>query len=156
MFAIGSSSTLPAAKRKWRTRSGMILIGEDRDYVVRARVTALLLRNSITNEYTTKNHKSRRVPLSQELVKLLRKRQKASGSVWLFPNDDGQPEGHFLRKFKKIARTAGLNCGRCISTRVVGQYENKKAVTSSCADNPEGCAKHYLHRLRKTRATFLA
>lgn len=122
------------------------------EYIVRTKTWTA--PNGVSKSFTTKNHKSRRVPLSQELVKLLRNRQKESKSVWLFPNGDTQPEGHFLRKFKKIAHAAGLNCGRCTSTRVVGQYENKKTVTSSCADNPEGCEKHYLHRLRKTRATF--
>jgi integrase len=122
------------------------------EYIVRTKTWTA--PNGTAKEFTTKNHKSRRVPLSQALVKLLRSRQKTSKSIWIFANGDGQPEGHFLRKFKKLAHTAGLNCGRCIGTRVVGQYENKKSVTSNCADNAEGCEKHYLHRLRKTRATF--
>jgi integrase len=122
------------------------------EYIVRTKTWTA--PNGASKSFTTKNHKSRRVPLSQELVKLLRKREKESGSVWIFPNGDGQPEGHFLRKFKKIAHTAGLNCGRCTTIRVIGQYENKKKVASSCADDPQGCEKHYLHRLRKTRATF--
>jgi integrase len=122
------------------------------EYIVRTKKWTA--PNGASKSFTTKNHKSRRVPLSQELVKLLRKRQKESGTIWIFANGDGQPEGHFLRKFKKVAHAAGLNCGRCTTTRIIGQYENRHTVTSSCADNPEGCEKHYLHRLRKTRATF--
>jgi integrase len=95
--------------------------------------------NGLTKSFTTKNHKARHVPLTRELADMLRKRQKTSDSVWLFPNEEGQPEGHFLRKFKKVAYRADLNCNRC---------------EPSCKDNPEGCEKHYLHRLRKTRATF--
>jgi integrase/recombinase XerD len=95
--------------------------------------------NRLTKSFTTKNHKTRRVPLTRELVDMLRTRQMASSSVWIFPNEEGQPEGHFLRKFKKAAYRAGLNCGHC---------------EPSCRGNPEGCEKHYLHRLRKTRATF--
>jgi integrase len=111
--------------------------------------------NGLTKSFTTKNHKSRRVPLTRELVGLLRERHKKDPSgVWIFSNEGGTPEGHFLRKFKKIAFRSGLNCGRCSKTLVKGQYENKKTVEVSCKTDAEACEKHYLHRLRKTRATF--
>jgi integrase/recombinase XerD len=71
----------------------------------------------------------------------------------VFPNEQDDPEGHFLRKFKKIAFKAGLNCGECRTTRNEGRYE-KTAVDKCCKDYSEGCEKHYLHRLRKTCATF--
>jgi integrase len=104
--------------------------------------------------FTTKNHKKRDVQINQELVDLLTAHKKTvNGSEWIFPNRDGKPDGHFLRKFKKICFRAGLNCGKCISIRSEGRY-TKTAVEKSCKDYSEGCEKHYLHRLRKTRATF--
>jgi integrase/recombinase XerD len=94
--------------------------------------------SGLVRKFTPKSHQSRRVPLTQELIEMLRARQKKSSSVWIFPNEEDQPEGHFLRKFKKIAYRAGLNCGQC---------------SEGCKDDSEGCEKHYLHRLRSTRIT---
>lgn len=104
--------------------------------------------------FTTKNHTKRDVQINQELVDLLTVQKKAvKGSEWIFPNRDGKPNGHFLRRFKKACFRAGLNCGKCSCTRSEGRYE-KAQVEKSCKDYSEGCEKHYLHRLRKTRATF--
>lgn len=122
------------------------------EYVVRGKTWKAV--NGLTKSFTTKNHKSRRVPLTRELLDMLKKRSDKAEGVWIFSNEDGQPEGHFLRKFKKLAFRAGLNCGRCTSTRMMGAYDNKKAAEVSCKTSPEACEKHYLHRLRKTRATF--
>jgi hypothetical protein len=33
---------------------------------------------------------------------LLQERRKTSTSKWVFPNEQGDPEGHFLRKLKRI------------------------------------------------------
>jgi integrase len=104
--------------------------------------------------FTTKNHKKRDVQINQEVVDLLQAHWKTvNESTWIFPNRDGRPDGHFLRKFKKICFAAGLNCGNCKTTRMEGRY-NKQEVEKCCATYSEGCEKHYLHRLRKTRATF--
>jgi integrase len=104
--------------------------------------------------FTTKNHKKRDVQINQELVDLLQAHRKTvNDSGWIFPNRDGKPDGHFLRKFKKICFAAGLNCGKCKTTRLEGRYK-KQEVEKCCATYSEGCEKHYLHRLRKTRATF--
>ena len=108
--------------------------------------------------FTTKNHKKRDVQINQELVDLLAAHKKRvekefPGCEWIFPNRDGQPEGHFLRKFKKVCFKASLNCGKCKTTRTEGRY-TKAEVEKCCKDYSEGCEKHYLHRLRKTRATF--
>jgi hypothetical protein len=32
---------------------------------------------------------------------------------WVSPSKHGLPDGHFLRKLKKVALRAGLNCGHC-------------------------------------------
>lgn len=67
-------------------------------------------------------------------------------------NEDGRPEGHFLRHFKAIAKKAGLNCGLCHTTIMDGKFHLRKPVDVTCATRPV-CEKHYLHRLRKTAAT---
>ncbi len=103
--------------------------------------------------FVPKNHEERTVRLTTELAELLRKRKRnAPNDRWLFVNEEGLPEGHFLRKFKAVAKRAGLNCGRCKTTITDGKYENKKRVEVTCEARPV-CEKHYLHRLRKTRAT---
>jgi len=108
--------------------------------------------------FVPKNHEERFAPLSQELCKLLEKRRdsKDANPRWVFPNQDGNPDGHFLRKFKSIAKKGKLNCGRCKTTikqaRYRGQLPETGSVEVSCATGPY-CNKHYLHRLRKTAAT---
>ena len=63
--------------------------------------------------FLPKNHEERQVPLTTELGSLLADHQKyAVSDRWVFTNEDGKPEGHFLRKFKSIAHRAGLNSAR--------------------------------------------
>jgi integrase len=127
--------------------------------------------------FALKSHESRSVPMPASLVQALKERKKhAPHQRWLFVNEDGKPEGHFLRKFKAVAYRAGLNCGHCKSetTQMNGKqrreafntkfgnglenwdehfgktYKLKRTVT--CADAPV-CQHWYLHRLRKTAAT---
>lgn len=103
--------------------------------------------------FVPKNHEERNAPLSTELCELLEKRRKATGANdrWVFQNADGNPDGHFLRKFKLVAKKAGLNCGRCKTKMNTGRYE-KTATDITCKTHPV-CDRHYLHRLRKTAAT---
>jgi integrase len=124
---------------------------KDGKYTVRAKT--FKASNGSTGKFTPKTHETRTIPLTRELVRMLAERQKTSNRKWIFPNEAGDPEGHFLRKFKKIAFKAGLNCGECFTSRNKGRYE-KTAVEKCCKDYSEGCEKHYLHRLRKTCATF--
>ncbi|MGD0906923.1 MAG: tyrosine-type recombinase/integrase [Candidatus Acidiferrales bacterium] len=102
--------------------------------------------------FTPKSHESRTVPMPKSLVTLLKNRHsKAPHDRWIFVNRDGRPDGHFLRKLKRIAKRAGLNCGQCKTKITVGRYE-KKQVEVSCKDQPV-CSHFYLHRFRKTCAT---
>ena len=103
--------------------------------------------------FVPKNHEQRWIPLTTELFELLKDRKaEAKHRRWIFVNENGDPEGHFLRKFKAIAKRAGLNCGHCKTTIKEGKYHLRKATEVSCATRPV-CEKHYLHRLRKTCAT---
>ncbi len=108
--------------------------------------------NGLPRKFAPKSHQSRSIPLPTEMWEMLEARRKTSKSIWVFPNVEDQPEGHFLRKFKRIAFKAGLNCGQCDAEGVADQAKGKPGTT--CASNQDACAKHYLHRLRKTRATM--
>jgi hypothetical protein len=64
-----------------------------------------------------------------------RKTETTDGSHrWIFTNENGDPEGHFLRKFKVIAKRAGLNCGQCETEMAEGKCHERKKVKVSCAD----------------------
>ena len=103
--------------------------------------------------FMPKNHEERSVPLTTELGSVLAEHKKHSTSErWVFTNEDGKPEGHFLRKFKAIAKRAGLNCGQCKVAIREGRYDNRHKVEVTCETRPV-CEEHYLHRLRKTAAT---
>jgi integrase len=103
--------------------------------------------------FTPKSHESRTVPLPDSLVALLRIRQKkAQHDRWIFVNEEGRPDNHFLRKLKRISLRAGLNCGQCQTTITTGKHDKKKRVEVSCKNQPV-CEHIYLHRFRKTCAT---
>src|SRR5260370_21571794 len=72
--------------------------------------------------FVPKNHEERWIPLTTELFELLKARKAKSKSRWIFVNKDGQPEGHFLRRFKAIAKEAGVKCGRC--TPILPERQN--------------------------------
>jgi integrase/recombinase XerD len=104
-------------------------------------------------DFLPKNHEERQVPLTTELGSLLADHKKhAVSDRWVFTNEDRKPEGHFLRKFKAIAKRAGLNCGQCKVAIGEGRYDNRHQVQVTCETRPV-CNEHYLHRLRKTAAT---
>jgi integrase/recombinase XerD len=103
--------------------------------------------------FTPKSHESRTVPLPDSLIALLKaRRKKAAHDRWIFVNEEGRPDNHFLRKLKRIALRAGLDCGQCKTTMTTGKYDRKKTVEVSCKDQPV-CQHIYLHRLRKTCAS---
>ena len=103
--------------------------------------------------FTPKSHESRTIPLPASLVEALKARRKKYPSTrWIFLSKEGKPDNHLLRKLKKIALRAGLNCGQCRTKVTVGKYDHKKEVEVSCATHPV-CEHFYLHRFRETCAT---
>ena len=103
--------------------------------------------------FTPKSHESRTVPLPASLVEALRARRKKNPQArWVFVNQEGRPDNHFLRKLKRIALHAGLNCGQCRTTITMGKYDHKKLSEVTCRTHPV-CEHIYLHRFRKTCAT---
>jgi integrase len=103
-------------------------------------------------EFVPKNHEVRVTPLTTEVCEMLKARKARMKGRLIFTAEGGKPEGHFLRKFKAIAKRAGLNCGACRTTIRVGKHHLRKDVEVTCETHPV-CEKHYLHRLRKTAAT---
>jgi integrase/recombinase XerD len=94
---------------------------------------------------STKNRKSRSVPLPDSMIAILKDHQKEYGdSLYVFPNQSGGMEGHWLRRLQKLALRAGLNCGRC---KDVGEGGEK-----NCKEHAV-CQEWGLHRFRKTFAT---
>ena len=104
--------------------------------------------------FTPKSHESRTVPLPASLVDALKARRKQSPHErWIFVNEEGRPDNHFLRKLKRIALRAGLNCGQCRTVVSKGKYAtDKKQVEVTCKTDAV-CEHIYLHRFRKTCAT---
>ena len=111
------------------------------------------VRKKLDVGFTPKSHESRTVPLPKILLKLLKERHKtAADGRWVFVNDDGRPDNHFLRKLKRIAKRAGLNCRHCKTTLTKGKYDKARRVEVTCATDPV-CQHFILHRFRKTCAT---
>jgi integrase/recombinase XerD len=103
--------------------------------------------------FTPKNHEKRTVPMPASLVNLLKERKKtAPHARWIFVNRDGRPDGHFLKKLKRIALESGLNCGDCLTIVNKGRYDGKRPVQVTCKTDPV-CRHIFLHRLRKTCAS---
>lgn len=104
-------------------------------------------------DFVPKNHEERTIPLTSKLAALLETRKKnAPHKRWIFVSENGEPDGHMLRKFKAIAKAAGLNCGECETELTEWHMGSSKKVEASCLTRPV-CKEHYLHRLRKTCAT---
>ncbi len=107
-------------------------------------------RDGKPKTFTVKTHETRYIPLTREVLDMLKARKadkkNPAHSRWIFPNQNGDPDGHHLRKFKKLVFEAGLNCGLC--------HKEEWDKEETCATQSEGCEQHYLHRLRKTCATF--
>ena len=62
--------------------------------------------------------------------------RKAPYERWLFINEVGHPDNHFLRKLKHMAKRAGLNCGQRRAVLTEGQYDKRKKIELSCLDRP--------------------
>jgi len=127
-------------------------------YYVRGKSYTTSGRNAGDKTWTVKTHESRKVPLTNELLLMIKERaKKKSDSKWIFPNAMGNPENDngFIRRLKRVAKKAGLVCGQCRSElKKSDRYGlNPRYEEVSCAKDCQLCDKHYLHRFRKTRAT---
>jgi integrase len=93
-------------------------------------------------DFATKNRRGRHVPLSDELLEMLKAWiETHPDSTLLFPSAKGRVEGHFLRILQEVAHRAGLVCGNCANGK------------KTCKDGSLGCREFGLHKWRKTAAT---
>ena len=125
----------------FREKEVACLTYRDLDFVNKTAV----VREKLAFNFRPKNGAERTVPLPDTLMKSLADRRLLyQDATLVFPNAQGRPDGHFLRKLKKIALRSGLNCGECI---------NRNGL--SCKVQPV-CSIWQLHSFRSSYATFHA
>jgi integrase len=91
--------------------------------------------------FKIKDKEQRDVAIPQELVKVLTAWKKKKPSVrFVLGTENDTPNCKMLRSLKRLARRAGLNCGRC----------------EGCQSEHQECREFTLHAFRRTYATSLA
>ena len=94
-------------------------------------------------KYEPKGGHEEQIPLPDSLIASLKQRKLTyPDSHFIFPTQQGKPDGHLLRILKRCALRAGLNCGGCVAKN--GQR---------CATHPV-CKRWDLHKFRRTFATM--
>jgi integrase len=102
-----------------------------------------LITIQASTDWKTKTRKSRRVPIPDDLVAILRTRRLEYPGYNYVIGDGAKPQTDLLKPLKLIAYQASLNCGHC---------QTKSGV--SCADGP-CCKKFTVQKLRRSYATHL-
>jgi integrase len=101
----------------------------------------LLVRSKPDMKFEIKDRAERDVPLPDELAAKLREWRKEHPNTRLvIGNDDDTVHTKWLRLLKRLARKAGLNCGRCRTCRETNGAE---------------CQMYVLHSFRRSYATSL-
>ena len=106
-------------------------------------------------KFSTKNNKSRVVPIPGVLVEALRSIQahQFRPSTNFRQQQSEHRKGIFLYKLKQIASRAQLNCGHCKT----GSYDEWGDIIPGtekyCKDGPY-CSQWTLHKFRRTWATW--
>jgi integrase len=102
----------------------------------------LQVRSKLQYNHRIKDAEEREMPLPEGLLgQLARYRKQHPEAQLIFGKKGGRvdlPDGHLLRRLKRLVRNAGLNCNSC----------------SSCLSKNE-CERWFLHRFRATYATTL-
>jgi integrase len=85
--------------------------------------------------FTPKDKEEGAIPIPDSLVDLLEaRRQRFPKSRLIFTNRKGEPNGHFLRVLKRVAKRAGLNCGHCYNRAGLCCATKPSARVSNCTD----------------------
>lgn len=92
--------------------------------------------------FRVKDKEERSVPIPDTLIDSLLALKRRNDSGLIFSSKDGKPDGHMLRRLQKLALSAGLNCGECVTKS-----------GNECSDNPV-CRGWGLHKFRRTFATM--
>ena len=126
-------------------REQEVMFATWRDVDFKRGVFAVTEKNDGELRWTPKDKEQGEIPLLDGLVDRLKKRrQRFPTTRLIFPSPEGKPNGHLLRKVKRLALRAGVNCGECLNDR--GQ---------SCKTHPV-CERAILHRFRKSFASALS
>jgi len=87
-----------------------------------------------------KDNEMREIPISADVLEHLKARRKEfPNSKLIVGTSSDKPNQHFLRTLKRLARRAGLNCGKC----------------HGCSTELQECENWTLHKLRRTFCTTL-
>lgn len=91
-------------------------------------------------DFHVKDSEERDIPIPDDLLReLCAWRKKHPKSNLLLATSGGKPNEKLLRTLKRLAKTAGLNCGSC----------------EGCKGNPSECREWTLHQFRRTFCTTL-
>jgi integrase len=91
-------------------------------------------------DFKVKDSEQRDVPISADLLRSLKGWQKQRPDTRLIVGtENDKPNTHLLRTLKRLAKRAGLNCGRC----------------DGCKGKDGECYEWYLHKFRATYLTTL-
>lgn len=61
-------------------------------------------------DFHPKDYEERVIPIPDSLAKAIASRRSAASGKLIFPNKDNRPDGHFLKKLKRAAKKAELDC----------------------------------------------
>ena len=87
--------------------------------------------------FRLKDFEERELPLSDEMLAMLKTYKRDAGTCTLIFEKEGKPDGHMLRTLKQQVRAASLNCEKC----------------DGCLSKPKECENWYLHKFRATFCT---
>ena len=80
-------------------------------------------------DFHPKDYEERVIPIPDYLAKAVASRRSAASNKLIFPNKDSRPDGHFLKKLKRTAKKAKLDCK---------MFLHKFRVTFACNHHRNG------------------
>lgn len=143
----------------FRDKEVVHLMWSDIDY----RLSQVSVTAKAEYSFNPKSYEIRSVNVPRSLLDALKKRQKSSKTLLVFPSAQhptrkaygGGIDNHMLDTCKEIALRAGLNCGYCTGTYTVKRSKTRKEkVPYSCKTDPR-CKRWYLHKWRHTYASHM-
>jgi integrase len=119
-----------------REREAIYLQWPDIDF----RRGVIKVKSKLAYGFEIKDKEERDVAMPEALVKVLKAWHKKRPSAnWVLGTKRDGPSTHMLRSLKRLARRAGLNCGRC----------------KGCLSKHQECKEFTLHTFRRSYATML-
>jgi integrase len=100
--------------------------------------------------FVIKNRKEQTVDMPAKLCASLKAwHEQNPGKNLILGTANDTPDGHMLRALKRLAKRAGLNCGKCV---IKGTGPN---AGKTCTDPEMECKQWGLHKLRRHYITTL-